>query len=77
MPAQTDERLDVTPLANLIEQRGGISAAGLLKESNVRKNFERARKVGYIDPYTADPICIRLGVHPAQLWGADWIAGAL
>lgn len=77
MPAQTDERLDAKPLVDLVEERGGMAAVGLAKNESARRNFERARIVGYIDPYTADPICIRLGVHPAQLWGADWIAGAL
>lgn len=60
-------RLSCEPLIRALDR------AGRLGEVEYSK-IHRWRKDG-MDLYAADVVAIRLGFHPATIWGADFYAG--
>jgi lambda repressor-like predicted transcriptional regulator len=59
------------PQANTPAGRGGISE--MARRTGVaRRVLSRCRRVGYVSIRHADMIADGLGVHAADIWGADY-----
>lgn len=81
MRRQRSDRLPIGPLrallARIIEQEGNIATAAELlavPEQLLKDLFREDRHA--VSVYTVDVLCIRLGKHPIEVYGAPaWIGG--
>lgn len=62
-----NKMIDATPLLNWLRENGQITQ---IDGSTARKWAERGLSV-----YTIDKVCIRLGVHPAEVYGNRFYQG--
>jgi len=66
-PDGYNEMIDATPLLNWLQENGQITQ---IDGSTARKWAERGLSV-----YSIDKVCIRLGVHPAEVYGHKFYQG--
>jgi transcriptional regulator with XRE-family HTH domain len=64
--------LPIKPLLDLTELLSPTDTASLCGVSRVTVYRWRRGESASIAVHDADRIAIRLGMHPAQLWGDDW-----
>lgn len=66
---------DATPLLRQIELRGGAAACGVAPRSAEERALERARHDGWLTPYAADHLAIKvLGLTLWELWDLTNVA---
>ena len=68
-PSDTLPRLSFGPLEAAMRQRG-ITAASLGDAG--QRAYHRWRHVG-VPVYAGDEVACRLGLHPTQIWGAEFM----
>jgi hypothetical protein len=68
--------LDVGRLIKIMDNPSTeeISAVLYVEESVVKKWSKKPNRV--LDPYDADVYANRIGLHPFQIWGWDWVDAA-
>jgi|APGre2960657373_1045057.scaffolds.fasta_scaffold48556_2 hypothetical protein len=59
-------RLDVAPLIRYIQEDTSY------KELVSRDVVRHWKRVGTIDLYRADAWCVKLGIHPIEIWGSGF-----
>ena len=59
-------RLDPEPLIERIQSDTSYM------ESVSRDMIRGWRRVGSIDLYRADALCMKLGIHPVEIWGNEF-----
>lgn len=76
-------RLEAKPLIEYVEGKGGISNVlnvveyGNIQDDqdrehrNLAKLYQRAKRDGTIEFYSADRFTCSIGLHPALIWGWD------
>lgn len=79
-PSLRTVMLPVEPLVALMPRaepdetgrRGPGVATYLGYNTGLERTYHRARQRGRITLAAADAIAVKLGYHPAEIWGNDW-----
>jgi len=73
-PQKAHDRLNTLPLpsAPLVDAIARFGKRAVLRGASEERVYQRARSTGRISMAYADEWAVRMGLHPAELFGEDW-----